>query len=426
MLNKIIKTIVLLLFTIMLTQSSAYSAPSTSPRKIVTKTQIAPGLTYIKRIEHKHVIHVLTVDPKFFELKLAKAHNQVFGREVVPVIAKRLGATAAINAGFFEIGGNQDGQPSGTLIIDDQLYALTKRLHSLLLIDDSTVAVAQAHGIVKLTFPKGAPLTNVQVNRFAKKNETILYHHTWGHSSLTPYDRHEILLDRHGKVIGISTHGDNLIPHKGWVLSFAKQTALPPVKTEQTVKIDMYFEDALNKQPQVIHPENAILGIPLLVLNHQLAPNQLNAKKTNHPLPQARTAVGIMPNGKVVLVVVEHRYMQPIRKITMEQVQEILIKHGYSKARMALMTAFEVRAIVERELTQQSNVVGLTLRELAQFMLNLGVKDAINLDGGGSATMVVNNTVVNQTIGDEDEANALVALRPVSDALVIIPRTRSL
>ncbi|WP_016917362.1 hypothetical protein [Rickettsia honei] len=35
------------------------------------------GLTYNRYEKDKHVIHVLTIDPKNFGLKLVKAHNQV-------------------------------------------------------------------------------------------------------------------------------------------------------------------------------------------------------------------------------------------------------------------------------------------------------------------------------------------------------------
>jgi len=38
---------------------------------------------------------------------------------------------------------------------------------------------------------------------------------------------------------------------------------------------------------------------------------------------------------------------------------------------------------------------GLTLQELATLLVDLGVFHAINLDGGSSSTLVVNNKVIN-------------------------------
>ena len=39
--------------------------------------------------------------------------------------------------------------------------------------------------------------------------------------------------------------------------------------------------------------------------------------------------------------------------------------------------------------------VGMTIAEISALMLELGCDEAINLDGGGSTTMVVNGKVVN-------------------------------
>lgn len=41
-------------------------------------------------------------------------------------MAHRTNAAAAINAGFFEIAGSDDGRPSLTLMIDGKLFSLRK------------------------------------------------------------------------------------------------------------------------------------------------------------------------------------------------------------------------------------------------------------------------------------------------------------
>lgn len=56
---------------------------------------------------------------------------------------------------------------------------------------------------------------------------------------------------------------------------------------------------------------------------------------------------------------------------------------------------------------------GMTLDELADLMVSLGIHEGINLDGGGSTTMVVNGTVVNRPSDEEGE-------RPVSNAIVVL------
>jgi hypothetical protein len=58
--------------------------------------------------------------------------------------------------------------------------------------------------------------------------------------------------------------------------------------------------------------------------------------------------------------------------------------------------------------------VGLSYKEGATLMRALGARDAINLDGGGSATMVIHGKVVNRPSDDEGE-------RPVADSLQVVP-----
>ncbi len=62
---------------------------------------------------------------------------------------------------------------------------------------------------------------------------------------------------------------------------------------------------------------------------------------------------------------------------------------------------------------RQATSVGMMLDELANFMLTLGVWHAVNLDGGGSTTMVVRDQVVNSPSDATGE-------RSVSNAILII------
>lgn len=55
---------------------------------------------------------------------------------------------------------------------------------------------------------------------------------------------------------------------------------------------------------------------------------------------------------------------------------------------------------------------GMTLTELAELFLRLGVADALNLDGGGSTTMVVRDRIVNRPSDAAGE-------RPVGNALLV-------
>ena len=57
--------------------------------------------------------------------------------------------------------------------------------------------------------------------------------------------------------------------------------------------------------------------------------------------------------------------------------------------------------------------VGMSLQEFAEFFVQLGGVEAMNLDGGGSSTMVVKGEVVNRPSNGNE--------RSVSSALLVLP-----
>jgi exopolysaccharide biosynthesis protein len=59
---------------------------------------------------------------------------------------------------------------------------------------------------------------------------------------------------------------------------------------------------------------------------------------------------------------------------------------------------------------------GMSLDMLADLLLELGTVEAINLDGGGSTTMVVRNRLVNRPSDQTGE-------RPVSDAILVFSKS---
>jgi hypothetical protein len=67
-----------------------------------------------------------------------------------------------------------------------------------------------------------------------------------------------------------------------------------------------------------------------------------------------------------------------------------------------------------------SDDAGLTLTELADVMIGLGAKRAINLDGGGSASLIAGGVLVN--VPREEHGLEIPSGRPVSTAIAFIPR----
>ncbi|MFH2032379.1 MAG: phosphodiester glycosidase family protein [Bacteroidota bacterium] len=70
---------------------------------------------------------------------------------------------------------------------------------------------------------------------------------------------------------------------------------------------------------------------------------------------------------------------------------------------------------------RQTTSVGMSLPELADFMLSIGCYTAVNLDGGGSTTMVVRNKIVNSPSDPGGERRVANSLMVVAKVKVDIP-----
>jgi exopolysaccharide biosynthesis protein len=70
-------------------------------------------------------------------------------------------------------------------------------------------------------------------------------------------------------------------------------------------------------------------------------------------------------------------------------------------------------------------IQGLTIAELTKLMHQIGCQDSINLDGGGSSVLVLNDEVVNDCAGDMDDIVHIYHERPVYDAILVFPREKS-
>jgi exopolysaccharide biosynthesis protein len=128
------------------------------------------------------------------------------------------------------------------------------------------------------------------------------------------------------------------------------------------------------------HPLQAVGGRPVLVRDSAIAGEVDTFGSKSFRERNPRTAAGIARNGKqLILVTVDGREYQN---------------------------------------------AGMTLREMAQLMLALGARDAINLDGGGSTTMVVAEPAASDSLRIVNHPSDKEGERTVGDALAIVRRCR--
>lgn len=221
---------------------------------------------------------------------------------------------------------------------------------------------------------KGAPGLPVNgFNRPREKDELIVFTPEFHRTTLTSGDGLEVII-RHNRVSAVQVNaGSQPIPADGYVLSAhgsAREALLRHAKIGAALelKIALTYAPTLPFNAEFVlggGPQLLSAGQPVLERD---APGYADSfYKMRHP----RTAIGWRADGQFVLVTVDGR--QP----------------------------------------QQS--VGMTIAELAALMQQLGCVEALNLDGGGSTTMVINQKVVNRPSDATGE-------RAVSDALLLFAR----
>lgn len=345
-------------------------------------SQIAPGVTYYTLDAPAHLgadapisARLLEIRPRDVRLDLELGRNGKQGRDTVPSMAARRGAIAAVNAGFF----GTNGDPAGIFKIDG------------LLVSDT----ARPRGAVAFASPDGAPLLFDRVTARARvragrtsvpagvdtargPRSVVVYTPRYGAVTRTSGEGTEWTLSGQPlRVTAITKSAPSPIPAGGFVISASG--AIPPalarLEIRDRVDITFTYAPALGTPPAAWRRADDIVGGAGLLLwrgreVRDWKEEQLGAAgfvDARHP----RTLIGRDREGDVWLVVVDGR--QP----------------GHS--------------------------VGMSLPELTAMARTLGLVDALNLDGGGSTTMVVNGAVVNRP---SDPTGP----RPVSDAIVVLKR----
>lgn len=321
-------------------------------------------------------IHLLEVDVHSLEIVAERALNDGIGRETVSSMVRRKGAQAGINGGFFSKGGLYDGDPVGVLrtargwFSDSRLTRGVVGWH-----DGGRVALIDwisAQWEVR-TGSKRIPVAGI--NRQRRDRDIVLYTWAFHRSTLTPSGGTEILIDD-GVVQEIRQGGDSWIPPDGFVLSIGPSAASNPAEgltTGVPAQPAFIVQAERTKEADWKEMEYMVGGGPVLVLDSKPIADFSRESESDtflnnrHP----RTAVGIREDGKWIFVVVDGR--------------------------------------------QDQLSVGMSMAELAALMQSLACRSALNLDGGGSSTLVVGGRVANSP-------SDLGIERPVSDAILIRPR----
>lgn len=258
---------------------------------VVSYTLHLGAFSYEHRLEStleddKISIHVLVVDPKENLIRPARVEGET-SLETVSELAKRHGAIAGINGGFYK----SSGEPAGILKIDGKWHSMPTK----------------SRGSIGWTV-----------------------------------DGQRVLIDR--------------------LLTLSSEQKLDE---EQSVDIIPGLIPPHTTAEDWASMDHIVGGTPVIVSGGIVVDDYSPEKTLTSFLIErfARTAVGVREGGEWVFVVVDYP--------------------------------------------------GITVKQLAVYMLDLGCVDALNLCGNHSSTMVVDGVVVNQPRGYFEKA--------VSDAILIFP-----
>lgn len=359
---------------------------------------IREGLEYQRQnTPNSQVVHILSIDPQKFNMISQHAKGRAFGLSTLSDLAKEQNAIAAINGGFFHMGDKKDGLPAGILKIQGQWYGIAYTNRAAVGWTSNSTNTNSANKSDQRNTPV------MLIDRLQTKT-TLKIKHQWFpiyalNQPGTP-DRAVIYTQAYGKfadhnpgatdyivqnnrIIGVNNDANETpIPDNGFIYSMGQNVKKPAYIPAIGDKVNFNIEVIPNKGGKLQKKlwqtmENIVGGTPLLVYNGQVvvSESQKHMQSPFASLRRARTALGIDPKGHWIWVVVENN--------------------------------------------PKDKKVGMTLLELAEFMKALGCVQALNLDGGSSSALYLEDKVVTAPEDDQSEGLLFPIMRRIGDAILV-------
>lgn len=356
-------------------------AGSTSSR------QVGSGCIYYNYIDESmpvniHILEIDLTDPNL-EIITQKAGSKLDALQQTSVMAEQLEADnqkviAAINADFFQ----KNGVPIGVQVADG-IMIKNPFSRSVFGLTEERVPFIEVLDFDGTLFTKNDQCKINGVNSYRQDDELILFNNyigltnktnKWGIEVAANYIKEPCVNDTSYLVVidkdnSATKEGNREIPGYGVVLSAHGKKAeflKNNVALGDTIKIMLQLNPIRGKISE------AVGGTPQIIKNGRI---RIETKKENIPenfstTKHPRTAVGYnKQKTKLFFFAIDGR------------------QEGYSR--------------------------GMSLRELAKFMLDWGVYQGVNLDGGGSTTMYIRGKIVNRpsdATGERRVSNSLIVL----------------
>ncbi len=329
--------------------------------------ELVPGIKYISLSRttqagpvSTHIIN-MSAGTKYM-IQPALSNDAVTGLERLKSIADNNKALVGINASYFAL----NGEILGLLKMDGEVVSTSTVERTVLgILPDGKIKIDQTDYKGSISLPDGKMVAITGVNHERGPNDLILYNNHFDSMTGTNQYGTDYIINK-DKITAI-THGNAAIPPGCVVLSAhgSMEKVLASLKVGDAITINQTLGKTWDEAPYALGAGPRLIkdGGVFLTSKEEEFPGDIISGRA------PRTAVGLTKEGNIILLVVDGR---------------------------------------------QQHSVGMTLLELALFMQEFGVVDAMNLDGGGSSEMVVEGKIVNQPSDGKE--------RPVGNALLIVPK----
>lgn len=361
---------------------------------------IAPGVRYMHiklDVPDVQSIYMVSIDVRKVQFHIGLAHDMCASAETTSAMAQRTGAIAAINGGFFDFGCQTRMQYFFTVLFDMlgysrynayPVYGLKK--------DGQWISISHVHtGVCGWSKRTGSVVfdtiktdctisignSTYQVDELNMPCRSNIVMYTPAYGPKTPKKGRKVaeIVVQKDKVSAVlpRSKGNTPIPADGFVCVINNKKPafeLPHEDDHVSIQFSSTRLDGTDTTDAWNAQDFLLASTPLLLKDGEIISTLASKTSGFYTERHPRTALGVLDSGMLVLVVVD----------------------GRSK-----------------------NAQGFSILELANFMKQLGCCHALNLDGGGSSTMVLNGAVINKPSGRE--YGLVKKERPISTALLVMP-----
>ncbi len=355
------------------------------PQNSFTIEKIVPGVRHIAKMvpEFPWAIHILEIDlhRPGLSIQTIKAGDRVAAREKTSEMAARAmragrKVIAAMNGDFFA----EDGTPINLQITGGEIVRAPSDKSILAFTAAGKPVIGYFRLSASVTAADGRHHTIDNINARRQTDQMVFYNRFWGKTTGT---------NQYGTEVRLRPLKPFFVNDSLPMVVEALQRGGPAMRLDGNRYVLSGHDSA------ALFLQNHVAVRDTLVLFFRLGPGHARIAEAIGGLPR------LIQNGRIHI---------PWRE---EGASHAFAYSRHPRTAVGFTAHADTLYWMTIDGRQEGYSAGMSLFELAEFMRGLGCTEAINLDGGGSTTLVVASRVVNRPSDKTGE-------RPVANALLLV------